>query len=151
MDKNSEWALLIGRFILGAVVTAHGLAKLFSFTRVLDTFEQLGIPPVFTAGMIFIEVFGGVALLLGVGVRVAAFFISTIMIGATLFDLSLGLIAGFEFPLTVLGLSVLYIFIPCHLGIYHIRLFSNFQLLIMKRTTKLLNQFNKYRMRRRAA
>lgn len=117
MDKSMEWALLIGRFVLGSIMTGHGLAKVFSLTRVLETFEQLGIPPLATLGMIGIEVIGGIALLLGIGVRLASFFLSTVMLGAVLFDWSLGLLAGYEFPLALFGLSLFYTLVPCQLGI----------------------------------
>lgn len=70
-----QWALLPLRFVVGYGFLAHGLAK---WTRGPEAFGRLlhliGVPhPGATAWMVtLIEVFGGLAILLGVGVAIAA-------------------------------------------------------------------------------
>ena len=70
-----QWALLPLRFVVGYGFLAHGIAK---WTRGPEAFGRLlhliGVPhPGATAWIVtLIEVFGGLAILLGVGVAIAA-------------------------------------------------------------------------------
>jgi putative oxidoreductase len=87
-DPTNASALLI-RVTLGAVMFMHGAQKLFGwfggqgFTATMQTFtEQMHLPAVLAFLVIFFETIGAICLILGLGSRVMAFGIMSIMIGA---------------------------------------------------------------------
>ncbi len=86
MTKSSDYAALILRLGLGAVFLAHSVyLKLVVFTLpgTAQFFASLGLPA-FTAYLVFsAEVVGGLALMLGVQVRLAAIGLALISLGAT--------------------------------------------------------------------
>lgn len=117
-ERNLPWtvsaALLTLRLAAGAVFVYHGWGKVFGphgvegFAGFLDS---LGVPlPGVSAWLAALtELLGGLALLAGIGVRLAAVPLSFTMLVAILtvhrsgFDVSQG---GMEFATTLLGITV---------------------------------------------
>ncbi len=78
-DTSPELSSFVLRMSLGIMILPHGLQKLFGwfggfgFQNTISFFSKnLGIPKILGALVIFVEVFGGLALLLGLGTRLAA-------------------------------------------------------------------------------
>ena len=111
--RNPDLALLIVRVAAGIVFLAHGAQKLFTMglAGTEGMFTTIGAPaPRMTAPLItFIELLGGLAFIGGLLTRLAALGLVADMIGAILIvHLSHGLTGqgGFEFPLTLLAISL---------------------------------------------
>jgi putative oxidoreductase len=112
-SDRQDLALTLLRLVVGAVFIAHGLFKLLSFglAGTAGFFAKLGIPLPNVAApiVIAVEVLGGIALVLGAGVRVAGVLLAVDMLGAIVFaKLHGGFFApnGFEFELTLLVASL---------------------------------------------
>ncbi len=107
--KQTGIALALVRAVLGVIFVAHGGQKLFVFgvDGVAGGFEQMGIPlPAVTALVVsLIEFLGGLAILAGLGTRVAAGLVAMVMAGAITFaHLPQGFFnpGGVEFPLMLM-------------------------------------------------
>jgi putative oxidoreductase len=103
------WGITLIRAMVGIVFLAHGSQKLFGFGfhGVAGFFAHAGIPvPAVSAVVVtLVEFVGGIALLLGVGTRVAALLLAIDMLGAIVFvhaKAGFFLPAGSEFALTLL-------------------------------------------------
>ncbi len=148
-DRQVNIGLTILRIVVGAIFVAHGGQKLFVFGLDGATagFTQMGIP---MAGLLaplvaFVEFFGGMALIAGLLTRLAAFGLATTMIVAILqVHLPAGFFnpAGVEFPLSLLGSSVLLVLT----GAGKLSLDS----LIASRTSKVIPAASPERIRRAA-
>jgi putative oxidoreductase len=106
VKTTTPYAALLLRLSMGVMFLAHGgLLKLgtFGLAGTMGYFGSIGYPPVFGAIVAFAEVGAGLALILGVGVRVVSLLALPIMIGATLQHLPVGWVfsaqgGGWEFP-----------------------------------------------------
>jgi putative oxidoreductase len=112
LPVNLDLALLILRLVLAAVLLYHGLPKLLNFGATVGAFQSMNIPaPSVTAGFALIsEVIGGILILLGIAVDIAAILVVIDMLGAIAlvhwangFDFTKG---GWEHPFTVLGVAL---------------------------------------------
>jgi putative oxidoreductase len=109
---GTSLGLLVLRLVIGAVFTVHGGHKLFvrGVPSVMGFLGELGItPPEMWAWIVtFAELAGGVGLILGALMRVAASLTSGTMIvaiGTVLWARGF-FVPGYEFALTLLGASV---------------------------------------------
>lgn len=105
--------LTILRIVVGIVFLVHGYQKLFhmGFHGVAGFFGHAGIPwPMVSAVVVtLVEFVGGIALIAGLGVRIAAALLAVDMIVAILVvHLKHGFFnpMGFEFPLTLLAATL---------------------------------------------
>jgi putative oxidoreductase len=112
LPVNLDLALLVLRLVLAAVLLYHGVPKLLNFGATVGAFQSMHIPaPTLTAGFALIsEVVGGILILLGVAVDIAAILVVIDMLGAIAlvhwangFDFTKG---GWEHPFTVLGIAL---------------------------------------------
>jgi putative oxidoreductase len=108
LPLNLDLALLLLRLALAAVLLYHGLPKLMNFGATVGAFQSMNVPaPGVTAPFaVFVEVVGGILILLGVAVDLAGILVAIEMLGAIAlvhwsngFDFTKG---GWEHPFTVL-------------------------------------------------
>jgi putative oxidoreductase len=112
LPVNLDLALLVLRLALAAVLLYHGLPKLMNFGATVGAFQSMHLPaPSLTAGFALIsEVIGGILILIGIAVDVAALLVIIDMLGAIAlvhwtngFDFTKG---GWEHPFTVLAMAL---------------------------------------------
>ena len=111
--RGAGLGLLVLRVVVGVVFIAHGSQKLFTYglAGITGGFEQMGVPMAsVTAPLVtFVELIGGVALILGFLTPIAAALLAIDMLGAILFvhgKNGLFLPNGYEFALTLLAANV---------------------------------------------
>lgn len=112
MGPRYEWSLLILRVVLGITFLIHGIAKFqMGLGNVAGWFESIGILGFLGYVVAVIELFGGIALILGIGTRVVSVFIALVLLGAIFkAKLSLGFMgseaAGYELDVALLSIAV---------------------------------------------
>ncbi|HUE54164.1 MAG TPA: DoxX family protein [Terriglobales bacterium] len=113
ISSSPSWGTTVLRVIVGVVFLVHGSQKLFSFgfSGVTAFFTHAGIPlPAVSAPLVtLVEFLGGLALILGVGTRVAALLLACDMVGAIVFvhfKNGFFMPTGYEFALTMLAANL---------------------------------------------
>ena len=111
--KLQSWGLTVLRVAVGIVFVAHGYQKLFKFGfhGVAGMFGHLGVPmpAVMAVVVTLVELVGGILLIAGLGVRIAAALVAIDMFVAILVvHLKNGFFnpGGYEFPLTLLAAAI---------------------------------------------
>jgi putative oxidoreductase len=108
-NRYAEYAPLVLRLALGVVFLAHGVSKFGNLTGFTQMMIDMGMP---AAGMLAtfvaaVETFGGAALILGIGTRIAATLLAIVMLVAiAMVKASLGLIAPMGAPMPGAELDV---------------------------------------------
>jgi putative oxidoreductase len=103
---TTPYAALLLRVSMGAMFLAHGaVLKLgtFGLAGTMGYFESIGYPPALAIVVIAAEILGGLALILGLGVRVVSLALVPLMIGALLQHTGNGWVfnakgGGWEYP-----------------------------------------------------
>lgn len=88
IDQNTApLGILALRVTTGALFLVHGLIKLFVFTPAGTTgfFESLGLPGALGYLTMLFEIFGGLALILGVKTRLVSAAFVPVLLGAAIF------------------------------------------------------------------
>ncbi len=85
---DGSWEPLILRLFLGSVILAHGLQKVFGwfdgygFEATMQYFTNVvGLPYIIALGVIFLESFGAILLLVGLGTRLMGFAFLVLALG----------------------------------------------------------------------
>lgn len=107
------WAMLALRLVLGIIFIAHGWPKLKDLRTNAKNFDMMGFKPATLFGTIaaFLECFGGLALILGLGVTwiAALFILEFIVIVMWRIMKRHSFLGGWEFDLLILaGVIVLF-------------------------------------------
>ena len=110
-SRAADWGLVPLRLVVGLVFVVHGAQKLFVFGLggAAGFMAKVGIPLPFVAAVVVmaVEILGGLALILGLGTRVAAALLAFEMLVAILtVRLKMGFVGGYEFELTLLAASL---------------------------------------------
>lgn len=88
-NKNLDRATIVLRLVLAAVFIGHGYQKVFGMgvSNVAGFFGTLGVPMAAVAGpfIAYLELLGGIAILLGGFTRIVAFLLACDMLGAIFF------------------------------------------------------------------
>jgi putative oxidoreductase len=112
LPYNLDVALLILRLALAIVLLYHGIPKLLHFSAAVGGFQTMGLPapPLSAAFALLAEVVGGLLILFGVAVDLAAVLVIIDMLGAIAlvhwangFDFTKN---GWEHPFTVLAMGL---------------------------------------------
>lgn len=112
LPLNPDFALLILRLAVAAVLLYHGLPKVMNFAATTGAFQSMGVPaPTFSAAFaILAEVVGGILILLGIAIDIAGLLLIIDMLGAIAFvhwpngfDFTKG---GWEYPFVLLCLGL---------------------------------------------
>src|SRR5437870_3905764 len=108
---TANWGLVPLRLVVGLVFIVHGGQKLFVFGLggAAGFMAKVGIPWPFLAAVVVIavEILGGLALILGLGTRLAAALLAIDMVVAVLaVRLAAGFVGGYEFELALLAASL---------------------------------------------
>ena len=115
LDRLRPFSVLVARLVLGAIMVAHGSAKVFPHGALYNfthTVSRLGMPAWLGYAAAFAELFGGALLILGFLIPIAAAGIAIDMAVAVLkVHLHRGLTGsgGFEYPLALFALALLII------------------------------------------
>ncbi len=112
MNRLRPFAPLIIRVIVGGLFLLHGIDKFSTgISNVGDRFGSLGVPLSGTSALVVaaVEVVAGIALIAGLGTRLAALALAIVMVGALIFVKSdMGILSsGGPMPGAELDLSLL--------------------------------------------
>ena len=116
-DKSNMQSIGISllRIHFGIILLAHGWLKVYVFTvaGTVGYFASIGLPSIVAYSVIFGELLGGVALILGVQTRLAASLTVPIVFGAAIMNIGNGWLhsasgGGWEYAasLTVIAISL---------------------------------------------
>ncbi|MDP6558912.1 MAG: DoxX family protein [Candidatus Binatia bacterium] len=102
-----DYSLLLLRIGIGGVFLAHGVIKFASGVQGVGVFfAQIGIPlsGIMAPAVVAMEFFGGLAILLGTGTRMAVLLLTTVMVVAMVtVTLARGFADGYDLNIALLG------------------------------------------------
>jgi putative oxidoreductase len=102
---NQSLGLVLVRLALGLVFFTHGLMKIQYIPKVMVMMAHFGFAPGVAYFIAWLEVIGGIALILGIATRFFAFLFGIEMLVATiLIGFAQGL--GFEFTLSIVSFGL---------------------------------------------
>ncbi|MGB8955926.1 MAG: DoxX family protein [Tumebacillaceae bacterium] len=109
--KLNNLGLTLLRVVLGAIFLAHGIQKMQSgLDKIAGFFGSVGVPSWLAYPVGYIEVIGGIVLILGLGTRVVSALLAVIMVGATVsVKLQNGLVGGYELELMLFAVSAFFV------------------------------------------
>lgn len=114
LNKVQPLAFLVLRLVLGVIMVGHGYSKVFGGLRVHAAFvASLGIPAWLGYVSAFVELFGGILLIIGLLTRCAAIAVCIDMLVAIVkVHLHNGLLGqgGYQFPLALAAIAFALIF-----------------------------------------
>ena len=113
LDRFQPLALLLMRLTLGAIMVAHGYAKVLHLQQTANFMAGMGIPNWLAYVASFTEFLGGLLILAGLFTRPAAFAICidlSVAIGKVHWHNGLTGEHGYEFPLAAASLAFALIF-----------------------------------------
>jgi putative oxidoreductase len=104
----SQIAALVLRLVLGAIFVVHGAMKFLQMAGMVQFFSKIGVPlpGVAVPTVALVEVIGGLALILGLGLgtRILAVLLAIDMVFAiVMVKLQAGLVGGYEYELVLLA------------------------------------------------
>ena len=115
VSNNKSFGISIIRIHLGVILLAHGWLKVSVFTVLgtVDYFSSIGLSPIIAYLVIFGELTGGLALVLGIQTRLASALTVPILLGAAITNSGNGWLhsatgAGWEYAasLTVIACAI---------------------------------------------
>ncbi|WP_102346128.1 DoxX family protein [Bacillus sp. Marseille-P3661] len=113
MTLKNEIGAFILRVTLGALFLVHGIVKFQGgIENIVGWFSSIGLPGFMAYGVAWLEVIGGIALIIGFATRIVAALYALLMIGAILkVKLSVGLLgngqmAGYELDLAFMAMAI---------------------------------------------
>ena len=111
----TPYGILLLRLALGTIWVAHALLKLFVFTLpgTAKFFDSVGLPGILAYPVFAAELFGGLAIILGIYGRYVALFLIPILLVAAWVHLPNGWVhtspnGGWEFPVFLVVVSIVY-------------------------------------------
>lgn len=100
MKTNLDIALLLIRVGLAAVFIAHGWDKIGNMEGTVGFFSSIGLSAFWAYVIAYVELLGGISMLVGVFTGWSGIFLAMTMVGAiALVKISKGFLGGFEFDL----------------------------------------------------
>ncbi|MCQ6559671.1 DoxX family protein [Paenibacillus mendelii] len=114
MNKRFEAGVLILRLVLGLTFFVHGLTKFQDgIGNTAAWFDSIGIPGFAAYIVAIIELVGGLAMIVGFGIRIVSVLFALVMLGAIInVKFEIGFLgnqqmAGYELDLALLAMSVM--------------------------------------------
>lgn len=102
MKSNIDIALLLIRVSLALVFIAHGWDKVTGIDGTIAFFGKIGIPAFLAYVVAYVELLGGISMLIGFATGWAGVLLAATMAGAiVIVKLSKGFVGGYEFDLTL--------------------------------------------------
>lgn len=137
MTEKNEIGALILRVVLGFLFFIHGFVKFQGgIENIAGWFESIHIPGFMAYVVAFIELVGGIALILGVATRIVSILFALVMAGAIITAklpaglLGNGQMAGYELDIAFLAIAV-------YLAVNGSRLLSLHQFVMNKNEIKM--------------
>jgi len=102
---NRSIGLLLVRVVAGAIFFAHGYGKVADMPTTITTFDALGLSPLIAVLIAWIEMIGGISLILGIAPRIFAAILGVEMLVAASIIARLEGFAAAEFELLLMAVS----------------------------------------------
>ena len=107
MQTAFSFEILSIRIMAGIVFIAHGMPKFYYVSGGFVFFQSISLPSELFLPIAFLEVNGGLAILLGVLTRIASLLFIIEMTGAIVFaKLAKGFVGGYELELLLISICI---------------------------------------------